>query len=315
MDDKTHKFMIPLEQQLPDNPERASKLIDLEEAGKILAKQKVFGIAGSHSVDGAMALIRAAIRHGVKDMTLVPPTTCSLSADMWMAAGVMKKLYLSYVGFEYLGMAPNFRRAAEDGSVNIVEADEPFLQLGIRAAAGGRPFNVVQYVWEATDHPKLNPEIKTVTDPFTGDTVFAVPPLHLDVAIIHAQAADQYGNTQCRGGNRQEPDKCKAAKMVIVQADEIVGPDVIEADAAKTTVPGSLVDYVVHVPYGAHPTFSSSNYAVDEEHLRLYLKMSGEGKVAEYLDKYVYGPEDHYAYLDLVGGMKRMDQLRRMLAV
>jgi glutaconate CoA-transferase subunit A len=315
MDSETPKFMIPLEDQLPANPERKSKLIDLEDVGKILAKQRVFGISGSHSVDGAMALIRAAIRHGARDMTLVPPTTCSIAGDIWMAAGVMKKLYLSYLGFEYLGMAPNFRRCAVEGSVEIVEADEPFIQLGTRAAAGGRPFNVIQHVWEATDHPKLNPEIKTVTDPFTGDTVYAIPPLHLDVAVIHAQAADQFGNAQCWGGNRQEPDKCKAAKLVIVQADEIVGPDVIEGHAAQTTVPGTLVDHVVHVPFGAHPTFSSGNYAVDEDHLRLYLKMCGGGDHAEYIEKYVMAPRDHYEYLDLVGGMKRMHELRRQLAV
>jgi len=158
----------------------------------------------------------------------------------------LKKLYLSYVGFEYLGFAPNFRRAAEAGELEIVEADEPFIQLGTQAAAGGRPFNVIQYLWDATDHPKLNPEIKTVTDPFTGKTVWAIPALKLDVAIIHAQAADIYGNAQCWGGNRQEPDKCKAAKIVIVQADEIVGPDVISADAAKSTIAGPWVDYVVH---------------------------------------------------------------------
>ncbi|NQV56952.1 MAG: CoA transferase subunit A [Rhodospirillales bacterium] len=314
MADKIYKHMIPLEQQLPENFGRRSKIIDLEDAGKIIAGQKIVGISGSHSMDGALALIRAAIRNGAKNMTLVPPTTTSIAADIWMAAGALEKLYLSYVGFEFLGMAPSFRKAAEDGTVNIVEADEPFIQLGVQAAAGGRPFNVIQYIWEATDHPKLNPEIKTVTDPFTGDTVYAIPALKLDVALIHAQACDPYGNAQCWGGNRQEPDKCKAADLVIIQADEIVGPDVIEADATRTTVPGSLVDHVVHVPFGAHPTFSSRNYAVDEAHLREYLKLCRDGDAQKYLDKYVFGPKDHYEYLDLVGGTKRMHELRAMLA-
>lgn len=314
MASQTHKFLIPLDDQLPEHPERRSKLIDADEAGKIIARESVVGIAGSHSMDGAMTLVRAALRAGAKDMTLVPPTTTSIAADLWIAAGALKKLYLSYVGFEYLGFAPNFRRAAEAGELEIVEADEPFIQLGTQAAAGGRPFNVIQYIWEATDHPKLNPEIKTVTDPFTGDTVYAIPALKLDVAIIHAQAADIYGNAQCWGGNRQEPDKCKAAKIVIVQADEIVGPDVISADAAKSTIPGPWVDYVVHAPFAAHPTFSSRNYAVDEDHLKLYLEMCRGDRVQEYLDTYVYGPKDHFDYLEKVGGMKRMYELRDMLA-
>jgi glutaconate CoA-transferase subunit A len=314
---KTYKHMIPLEQQLPKSMERRSKLIDLEEAGKIIAGQKTVSIAGSHSMDAAMALIRSAIRNGAKDMTLIPPTTTSLAADLWIGAKALKKLYLSYVGFEFLGFAPNFRDAAQKGdtSLEIVEADEPFIQLGTQAAAGGRPFNVVQYLYEATVHPQLNKELKTVVDPFTGKTVYAIPALKSDVAIIHAQAADIYGNAQCWGGNRQEPDKCKAASMVIIQADRIVSTEEIAKDASKTTVPGPWVDYVVHAPFAAHPTFSSGAYAVDEQHLRLYLEMCKEGKINEYLDKYVYGPKDHWEYLELVGGMKRMTELQTMLSI
>ncbi len=312
---KVYKHMLPLEQQLPANPERRSKLISLEEAGRIIATKRSIGISGTHSLDGAMSLIRAALRAGAKDMTLIPPTSTSIAADMWIAAGALKKLYLSYVGFEYLGMAPNFRRAAEEQSLEIVEADEAFIQLGTQAAAGGRPFNVVQHHYEATVHPQLNRELKTVVDPFSGKTVYAVPALKTDVAIIHVQAADIYGNAQCWGGNRQEPDKCKAAGMVIVQADRIVSTDEIAKDATKTTLPGPWVDYVVHAPFGAHPTFSSNSYALDETHLKLYLEMCRNGRHQEYLDKFVYAPKDHWEYLELVGGMKRMVELQTMLAV
>ena len=315
MPGKVYKHMIPLEQQLPKNRERRSKLISLEEAGKIIASKKTVSTTGSHSMDAAMSLIRAAIRAGAKDMTLIPPTTTSIGADLWIAAGALKKLYLSYVGFEFLGFAPCFRKAAEEQSLEIVEADEPFIQLGTQAAAGGRPFNVVQYLYEATVHPQLNKELKTVVDPFTGKTVYAIPALKSDVAIIHAQAADVYGNAQCWGGNRQEPDKCKAAAMVIIQADKIVSTEEISKDATKTTIPGPWVDYVVHAPFGAHPTFSSAHYAVDEAHLRTYLEMCREGRTQEYLDKYVYGPKDHWEYLELVGGMKRMTELQTMLAI
>ena len=311
---KIYKHMIPLEQQLPKNPERRSKLISLEEAGKIIAGKSTVSIAGSHSLDGAMSLVRAALRAGAKNMTLIPPTTTSIAADLWIAAGALKKLYLSYVGFEFLGMAPNFSKASAEQSMEIVEADEVFIQLGTQAAAGGRPFNVVQHIYEATVHPQLNKELKTVVDPFTGKTVYAIPALKSDVAIIHAQAADIYGNAQCWGGNRQEPDKCKAAGMVIIQADKIVSTDEISKDASKTTVPGPWVDHVVHAPFGAHPTFSSGAYAVDEAHLRLYLELCRGGRKEEYLDKYVFGPKDHWDYLERVGGIERMTELQTMLA-
>jgi glutaconate CoA-transferase, subunit A len=311
----THKFMVPLEDQRPADPRRRSKLISLDEAGKIIASKKIVSLAGSHSSDAAMSLIRAAIRAGAKDMTMIPPVTTSIAADLPIAAGMLKKLYLSYVGFEVFGMAPAFRNAAEQRTLDIVDADEPFILLGTQAAAGGKPFNTVQYMYEGTDHPRVNPEIKTVVDPFTGRTVYAIPPLRSDVFIMHAQACDEYGNAQCWGGSGQERDKAKAADMVIVQADEIVGSEIIQKDPARSTIPGLWVDYVVHAPYGAHPTFSSFNYGVDETHLRLYIAMVREGRAQEYIDKYILGPKDHFAYLELIGGTRRMIELRNMLTM
>jgi len=310
-----HNFMIPLNEQLPADRHRKSKLISLDEAGKIIATKKTFSIAGSHSADAAMSLIRAAIKHGAKGMTLIPPITTSIAADLPIAAGMLKKLYLSYVGFEVFGMAPAFRKAAETQSMEIVEADEPFILLGTQAAAGGKPFNTVKYIYDGTDHKKLNPELKQVVDPFTGDKVWAIPPLRSDVFIMHAQACDEYGNAQCWGGTGQERDKAKAADMVIVQADEIVGSEVIQKDPSHTTVPGLWVDHVVHAPFGAHPTFSSNNYAVDETHLKEYIDLVRAGRAQDYIDKYIMEPKDHFDYLERVGGFRHLTALRSSIAV
>ncbi|MBI4296452.1 MAG: CoA transferase subunit A [Chloroflexi bacterium] len=311
----TYKHMIPLDQAVDlVAVERPSKLISLEEAGKILATKKVFGIAGTHSVMSAMALIRAAIKHGAKDITLVPPTSASMAADVWIAAGRLKKIYVSYIGIEGVGFAPAFRKAVQDGSIEVVESDEPFINLGTQAAAGGRPFSVLEYVWEGSSIPKLNPEIKTVVDPFTGRTVYAIPPLKTDVCILHASIADIYGNIQVWGGNRQEPDKAKAADMVIVQADEIVDTSEFRRDPWKTYIIPELVTYVVHTPFGAHPAFSPRRYAMDTDHLRMYVQMVRDGRTQEYLDRYVFGPKDHMEYLELVG-VKRLVELQNMLSL
>lgn len=312
--ESAHRYMVPLEEQMPERSDRQSKLLSVEEAGEIIASKDTISLAGSHSVDGAMALVRAAISAGASDMTMIPPVTTSIAADLPIAAGMVSKLYLSYVGFEFLGMAPAFRQAAEAGELEVVEADEPFIILGTRAAAGGRPFAVVKNVYEATDHPELNPELETVTDPFTGEEAYAIPALHSDVFVMHAQVADPYGNCQVWGGSAQERDKAKAADTVIVQTDEIVESDVITRDPSQTTVPGKMVDHVVHAPFGAHPTFSSSNYAVDQPHLERYVEMVRDGRADEYLETYVHDPVDHYAYLDEIGGLRRKAELRRLLA-
>lgn len=314
MVEKKYKHMIHLEDQVPKSMERRSKLISVKEAGKVIASKKSLSVVGSHSSNAPMTLIREAIRAGIKDITFYPPTAISIAPDILIAAGCIKKLYVSYIGFEFIGFAPAFRKAAQGGTIEVVEADEPFIRLGYQAAAGGRPYNVVQYLYEATDHPKLNPELRKTIDPFTGREVYAIPPLRSEICLLHAQAADQYGNIQCWGGNRQEPDQAKAADMVIVQADEIVSVDTIAIDPSKSTIPGLWVDYVVHTPFGAHPTFSPRNYAMDEDHLREYVELVRNGNEREYLDKYVLGPKDQYEYMKLIG-LEKLFSLRRMLAV
>ena len=92
-------------------------------------------------------------------------------------------------------------------------------------------------------------------------------------------------------------------------------PPEISKDPSKSTIPGIWVDYVVHTPFGAHPTFSPGNYAADEDHLKLYVELVRDGKAQEYLDKYVFGPKDQYEYLERIGGIKHLYGLRRKLSL
>ena len=91
------KFQIPLDEQAAKTAKRRSKLISLEEAGKIIASKKTVSLAGSHSADAAMSLIRAAIRAGAKDMTMIPPVTTSIAADLPIAAKMLSKIGRAHV--------------------------------------------------------------------------------------------------------------------------------------------------------------------------------------------------------------------------
>ena len=234
--------------------ERKKKVISLPEAGEMIARCKKIHVAGDQLFDAPMALIREAIRAGAGGLTLIPTVATGIAFDLLIAAGRVDTLYLSYVGFEGLGLAPAFRKAGEKKTIHIIEGDEPFVVLGTRAAAGGMPFFVVpRHVYGATDIPKLNPHIHRIKDPYTGEEVYTIPPLRGDATIIHAQQADQYGNVQCWGGNQQEPDKAKASDLVIVSVEELVSIDETKKHPEKTTLPGYMVDAVVHVPFGAIP--------------------------------------------------------------
>jgi glutaconate CoA-transferase, subunit A len=289
-------------------PERRSKEIPLEEAARIIVAHKSLSLAGSQVVNSPMALIRAAIRAGAKDLTLIPAIDAAMAADIMIAAGVINTIVVSYVGFETLGLAPAFRRAAQSKTINIIEADEPFIVHGTRAAASGLPFIPVRNVYEATDLPKLNPQIRTTTDPYTGTTVMTIPPLKSEVCILHAQEVDPFGNAQLWGGNQQELDKAKAAEIVIISAERIVSVDKSRLDPRKVTIPGHLVDAIVHAPFGAHPTMSAGFYVDDRAHMQSYVEAMRAGRGDEYLQTFVYGPGSHADYLAAVG-------LRNLLAL
>jgi len=293
-------------------PKRKSKEISLDEAGKIIAGKKILSLAGSQTVNSPMALIRAAIRAGVSGLTVIPAIDASMAVDLMIAAGVVDTIIVSYIGFETLGLAPAFRHAAEHKTINIIEADEPFMVLGTRAAAGGLPFIPIRNVYEATDLPKLNPHLKTTIDPYTGETVTTIPPLHSDICILHAQEIDEYGNAQLWAGNQQELDKAKAAKTVIISAERIVSVDKSRLDPRRVTIPGHLVDAVVHAPFGAHPTMSEGFYVDDADAMKLYVAAVRKGAAQEYLDPFVREPASHAAYLEKVGIARLLTLMREV---
>jgi glutaconate CoA-transferase subunit A len=277
-------------------PKRRSKEISLDEAGRIIASKKII-----HTPNSPIALVRAAIRAGAKDLTIIPMITGGFAVDLFVAAGCVDTLYVSYIGLELFGFAPAFRRAAERKTIKIVEADEAFIILGTRAAAGGMPFLPIPQIYEANDLPKLNPHLKRVKDLTTGEEMYAIPPLPGDVCIVHAQECDEYGNAQIWAGNQQEIDKASASEIVIVSAERIVSTDRTEQQSDYVNLPGNMVTHVVHVPYGAHPLFSTRHYQADNEHLRAYTEAFAKSKVEDYLARFVREPQTQGEYLERVG--------------
>lgn len=282
-------------------PRRAGKEITLAEAGRRIAAAKTLSLAGSQLINSPMALVREAIRAGAHGLTVIPAVDASIAVDVLLAADAVETLVVSYVGFETLGLAPAFRHAAEHKTITIIEADEQFIVHGTRAAAAGLPFIPVRGIYEATDLPARNSLLRQTTDPYTGETVTTIPPLTADVCILHAQEVDTFGNAQFWAGNRQELDKAKAAETVIISAERIIPVEKSRLDPRKVTIPGHLVDAVVHVPFGAHPTMSPGFYLDDRAHTAAYVQAVRQDRRDEYLDTFVRSPASHSEYLTTVG--------------
>jgi glutaconate CoA-transferase subunit A len=130
---------------------------------------------------------------------------------------------------------------------------------------------------------------KEFEDPFTGEKMIAVRAIEPDVAVIHAQKGDEYGNVRIEGPFYEDVIKAKAAKKVVVTVEELIPNSEIRKMPEATTLPHFIVDAVVEAPGGAYPCSCFNYYDPDYDHIKEYLKLAAKDRFQEYLDNHVYG--------------------------
>ena len=249
------------------------------------------------------------IRQNKRDLRLIGPISDCLF-DQIVGGGCVKDIVAAWVGNVMMGQAYNFRRAVEGGEVRVFNMTNFTIALGLQAGAMGVPFLPTRTAM-GSDIPKGNHFFYQIISPFEPkETLYAVRAIVPDVTIVHVQRADQYGNAHCWGNFGVMLEAVRAAKEVIVIAEEIVAPEVIASDPNRTVIPGFLVSAVVHEPFGAHPSPVQGYYSRDNEFFRAY---HAETKIAEdYLRwraKWVDAVKDRGEYLNVLGS-ERVDSLR-----
>lgn len=278
-----------------------SKLITLDAAVADVKDGASVGLGGWIFNSQPMALVRALIRQGAKDLHLIP-SPGSIAPDLLIGAGRAKSTACVFISFEHLGLAPQFRKAAETGTLKVAEMDGPGYAGGLRAAICDLPFMPIPDL--CTDLPKVNPDHYRPLPHVPGERrLLAVPPIRPDITFIHAQQADEKGNVQFLGAPFFDVMLAQASKRVVVSVDRIVSADTIRRLNHLTKLPSVMVDAVVEVPFGAHPTASATLYRADEAHLRDYVHASAKPEsFAAYLDANVAAGE--VAYLDRAGASR-----------
>ena len=238
------------------------------------------------------------IRQGRKELTLVRLTP-DLIFDQMIAAGCARKLIFSWAGNPGIGSLHAFRRAIEQDRPHPIELEEYShfgLVLRLQAAAANVPFLPTRN-FSGSDLPRANPNISRVTCPHTGEQLWSVPALVPDVAILHAQRADEEGNTQVWGLTGVHKEAAFAARRVVVVVEEVVPQAVIRRDPNRTLIPGFRVEAVVHEPFGAHPSYVQGYYDRDNEFYACWEEISrDEQQLQRYLDQWVYGAADRQEY-------------------
>lgn len=195
------------------------------------------------------------IRQGRRDLTLVRMTP-DVIYDQMIGAGCARKLIFSWGGNPGVGSLHRMRDAVQNAWPVPLELDE-HSHAGMaerwRAGAAGLSFGVLRgYV--GTSLPDHTKTIRSITCPFTGEELTAVPALNPDVGVVHAQQADRDGNVMLWGISGVQKECVLASTRNIITVEEVV--DEFEPRVNGVVLPSWVVDDICVVPGGAHPSYA-----------------------------------------------------------
>jgi glutaconate CoA-transferase subunit A len=202
--------------------------------------------------------------------------TGGMETDLLIGAGCVRKLRSCYTGLEIVGFAPHYTRSVQDGSLESVEETEYTLSYAVQAGTMRVPFLPMLGALARTDMLTVRPDLKTFPCPLTGDALIAVPALRVDEAIIHATAADRFGNCNLQGQLALDPHFPAVADATIVTAERIVETDELMAMPGGVQLQGIFVTHVAEVPGGSLPTSCFPQHRLDLAGVLDYADAAGE---------------------------------------
>lgn len=267
----------------------------LEEAAALIRSGDQVAISGSLEM-APMALIREVIRTGVKGLHLICSGSVGLNADLLLGSGAVDTIELSHVMLGESGLAPRFRRLAEQGAVRVLDHTCPGMASAFAAGAMGIPFIPVQGML-GTDYLRVREDFKLIPDPYSPEQqIVVVPAIKPDVTLFHAFQADTAGNViASRYQNIMQ--LVQASRISVATVEEVV--EVGQLDESKgVKIPAAFLTAVVHAPYGAHPSSCPDYYGGDRSVYKRYAQQAKtQDGFEQYLLQHVLSYENHQAYV------------------
>lgn len=267
------------------------------------------GIGGFVNTRPPVSLIHEVIRQGARDLTL-SFTSSSICCELLAGAMILdpkhlsiRRIELAWYGYESIGLAPLLRYLASTGRIQFDDYTNYGMSARFKAAAMGVPYLPTR------DHGGTDLELvnrgKMTECPFTGDNLYLVAACHPDLAIIHTQAADSYGNCRTFGTTCSCPEIAQAAVNTIISTEQILSNVRIRNYPNLTTIPFPAVDAVVHQPFGATPGACYGYYWYDMDFLREFrdvcedFRLTGSKKKLRYCyDKHIFCVEHFDEFLE-----------------
>ncbi len=272
------------------------KRMTADEAVADVTDGMTIGIGGWGSRRKPMAFVRALVRKGVKDLTVV--TYGGPDVGILCATGQAKKVVYGFVSLDSIALEPHFRKARQNGTIAAVELDEGMFLLGLRAAAQRLPFLPTR-AGLGSDVLKINPDLRTVRSPYDdGEELVAVPALNLDVSFVHMNRADASGNGQALGRDPYFDDLfCMAANRAYMSCEKLVPTEELLSGGPLQSllINRMMVRGVVEAPGGAHFTECPPDYPRDEKLQRAYAASAkDDGAWRAFRKKYLDVSEAEY---------------------
>lgn len=258
------------------------KLTTLSQAVETIADGACVGLGGNTLNRAPMAAVFELIAQGRRDLRIVK-TAGAMDIDALCMGGCVKTVDAGFISYEsQYGLAQRYRLAVQNGLVKANEHACYTVICALRAASYGIPFLPVRGL-QISDLRLKNDYFADVTDPFSGETLAAVRAIAPDVALIHAQLADERGNALIEGPKYEDVLLSRAAKRVVVTAERIVGDGYFEGQAMKADIPHFLVSAVAHVPRGASPCACYGHYGPDHERVQAFLQLENAEALAQFI--------------------------------
>jgi acyl CoA:acetate/3-ketoacid CoA transferase alpha subunit len=289
-----------------------NKVVTEQEAiSKFVDDGDYIGIDNNMFQRGPSSLVREIIRQRKRNLGFCGKFNYADIA-LLAAADCIDRLDVGFIG---VGLIPVTNRLNRE-QMKIAEWCNSALTMRLAAGSMGIPFIPARFLGGTGSYECSGARLGK--DPFTGKEVVLLPALNPDVAIIHVNQCDIYGNARIFGCSPAPVELAGASKKVVLSTEEIIDTEEIRKDPSRTTIPCYLVDAVVKAPFGAYPGEVPGLYAADIEHItKLYQANNNKDEkvLSEYLDKYIYSVKSNDEFLEKRVGPDRLEELKGQMHI
>ncbi len=263
------------------------KITTIDEAAALVSSGSSLALGGMTIYRRPMAFVRALLRrfyeHGEPSNLTLICFTAGMESDLLVGAGMVSSVRTCYFGLEIFGLAPMFTYFANRGKIDVIEETETSLAMGLRAGIARIGF-MPGRAWLGTDLPKLRPDVKTITDPYNGETLMAFPAIRPDFAVIHTLESDPDGNATIGGNKGVDEELLMASENTLLTTENLV-PELSSVDLI-----GPTIRSITLAPGGALPTSCHPYYALDSLSLLEYSeRVSTPENFLEFIEGWLAG--------------------------